>query len=156
MLTELTKTEPRMKPRFFDLFQSMTPDLDMDFLPQLFGRAYKFGLTSNWMPKMDVFEHEGELVFKADLPGVKKEDITVTVEESNYLVIQGERKEEKETKDKGYYRNEVDYGSFYRRFSLAFKADSGLIKATYKDGILEVRVPILAETKPETAKVAVS
>lgn len=152
---EMTRTENKVRPRFFDLFQAMTPDFDWDFLPNFFNKTYKLGPVTAWMPKMEVFELEGELVFKADLPGLKKEDIKVYVEEDKYLVVEGERKEEKETKEKNFYRNEVNYGNFYRRFPLPFKADSGLIKATYKDGVLVVNVPITAPPKLEAKTIAI-
>jgi HSP20 family protein len=153
--TEMTRTETKPRPRFFDLFQGLTPDFDWDFLPAFFNKTYKVGPANAWMPKMEVYEHEGELVFKADVPGMKKEDIKVYIEEDKYLVLEGERKEEKEAKETSFYRNEVHYGNFYRRFPLPFKADYGLIKATYKDGVLMVNVPIVAEPKMDAKTVAV-
>jgi HSP20 family protein len=92
---------------------------------------------------------------KADLPGVKKENVTVTFEEG-YLILKGERKEEKEIKEESYYRSECDYGAFMRRIPLDFEVDPGLIKAVFKDGVLEVRVPILAAKTPPAKEIPVS
>jgi HSP20 family protein len=108
-----------------------------------------------WTPTIDAFEKEGELVVKADLPGLAKENIKVTIEEGD-LVLRGERKVEKQTKEKDFYRNECCYGNFYRRLALPFEADPKLIAAAYKDGVLEVKVPIPAPVKPEAHTVNVS
>ena len=101
---------------------------------------------TTWMPKIDVFEKKGELVVKADLPGMKKEDVHVTIEE-NDLVLFGERKEEKEIKEESFYRAECSYGSFYRRLSLAFKVTPDKINAKFTDGVLEVHLPMPVEEK---------
>jgi HSP20 family protein len=155
MLTEKLMTpEAKMHTRLNNLFEAVAPNWEWDFLPNLFGRSY--GHTTTWMPKMDIFEKEGELILRTDLPGLLKENIKVTVEEGNYLVISGERKEEKELKEENVYRSERQFGTFYRRLPLAFKADPGLIKATYRDGILEVHVPILQETKPNAKEISIS
>jgi len=108
-----------------------------------------------WTPTIDAFEKEGELIVKADLPGLAKEDIKVTIEEGD-LVLRGERKVVKETKNNDFYRNECCYGSFYRRLALPFEADPKLIVAAYNDGVLEVKVPIPAPVKPEAHTVNVS
>ena len=93
-----------------------------------------------WAPRVDVFEKDGDLVVKAELPGAKKEDIAVTMEQG-YLVIRGEKKAETEVKEERYYRMEQSYGSFYRRLALPFEATADQIKATYTGGILEVHIP---------------
>lgn len=146
MITEMTKSN-RWLRNPFEMIRTMTPGMAWDELPKLF-------TAHAWMPKLDVFEKEGELVVKADLPGVLKENVKVTLDD-NFLVIQGERKEEKEVREESYFRSECEYGSFYRRLPLDFKMDPGLIKATFKDGVLEVKVPIL-EAKPAATEVPVS
>jgi HSP20 family protein len=108
-----------------------------------------------WTPTIDAYEKEGELIVRADLPGLTKENVKVTIEEGE-LVLRGERKFEKETKEKDFYRNECSYGSFYRRLALPFEADPKLIAASYKDGVLEVKVPIPAVSRPETHTISVS
>lgn len=152
----LTKTEMRPRVRSpFELMRSMMSDWDFEAFPTLFGRPMRFGMELNWAPKMDVYEKDGELFVKADLPGVKKENVTVTFEEG-YLILKGERKEEKEIKEESYYRSECDYGAFLRRIPLDFEVDPGLIKAVFKDGVLEVRVPILAAKTPPAKEIPVS
>jgi len=101
-----------------------------------------------WMPKIDVFEKEGFLTVKADLPGMKKEEVFVTLED-NALVLKGERKEEKEVKEEYFYRAERIYGNFYRRLPLNFKADPAKIEAKFFDGVLEVRLPVPKLEEPK-------
>jgi HSP20 family molecular chaperone IbpA len=97
-------------------------------------------------PKADVFEHEGMLVIKTELPGVKKADVEVTVDDGD-LVISGERKAEPAIKDEDYYQGETIYGTFYRRLPLPTGVKLEQIKADHKDGVLEIRVPIPAQPK---------
>jgi HSP20 family protein len=107
-----------------------------------------------WAPRMDVYEKDNAIVFKAELPGLKKEDVEVEVEGED-LVIRGESKAESEVKDKDYYRSERSYGSFYRRMPLPVGVTPEQIQANLNDGVLEVRVPKPAEAKAETKKIAV-
>lgn len=155
MLTQLTKpeTKPRLYNKPFDMFQEFMKDWGFAEFPFPF-RSHRPEMAT-WIPKIDVFEKEGELVLKADLPGVPKENVKVTVED-DYLVVAGDRKEEKEIKEENYYRMEREYGSFYRRLPLDFEVDPNLIKATFKDGILEVKVPILAKKGPEPKTIPIT
>jgi HSP20 family protein len=111
-------------------------------------------LPGAWAPRADVFEQEGSVVFKAELPGVPKEAIEVTVEDGD-LVVRGERKAEEKIEEKDYYRMERTYGSFYRRLPLPEGAKTEEIEATFKDGVLEVRVPKPATAQPAPTKIAV-
>jgi HSP20 family protein len=97
-------------------------------------------------PKADIFEHAGTLVIKAELPGVKKGDVEVTMDDGE-LVISGERKAEPAIKDDDYYQGETMHGRFYRRLRLPAWAKLEQIKADHKDGVLEIRVPIPAQPK---------
>jgi HSP20 family protein len=108
-----------------------------------------------WAPRMDVFERDGSLVVKAELPGLKKEDVQVTLEHGD-LLIQGERKTESEVKEDEYYRCERSFGSFYRRLPLPPEVKVDQIKATVTDGVLEVRVPMPVAETPEPTKIKVS
>ncbi len=94
----------------------------------------------DWAPSVDVLETAEEFQIKAELPEVKKEDIKVSVDEG-VLRIEGERKHEKEEKGKRYHRVERSYGSFLRTFTLPENVDSSKVRAEYKDGLLNVRVP---------------
>jgi HSP20 family protein len=110
--------------------------------------------AERWIPEVDVLEQEGELVVKADLPGMKREDIEVGVE-GEMLVIRGHRAEEKEVKEENYYCAERATGEFYRAFSLPEGVDADRIQATYEDGVLEVKVPRPAVAQPKKLKVEV-
>jgi len=110
---------------------------------------WKFGPEKpGWMPKIDVFEKEGFLTVKADLPGMKKEEVFVTLED-DALVLKGERREEKEVKEEHFYRAERIYGNFYRRLPLNFNADPAKIEARFFDGVLEVRLPVPKLEEPK-------
>ena len=108
-----------------------------------------------WAPRLDVFEKDGSLVVKAELPGIKKEDVEVALDQGD-LVIQGERKEEQEVKEENYYRCERSYGSFYRRLAMPAEVGPEQIQASFTDGVLEVRVPLPAAEKAEPTKIQVS
>ena len=90
-----------------------------------------------WNPALEAFQRGDEFVVRADVPGVDKKDLTVEVED-NALVIQGERSHQKEHKDDGYYRTERSYGRFYRVVPLPEGAITDSIKATCRNGVLEV------------------
>jgi HSP20 family protein len=107
------------------------------------------------MPSVDVYEKNGNLIVKTELPGIKKEDISITLEGDD-LVIRGERKSESEVKQEDYYRMERTYGSFYRRLPLPFAATADQIVATATDGVLEIQIPKPPEAKPETKEIKVT
>jgi HSP20 family protein len=106
-----------------------------------------------WAPAVEVFEKEDKFVVKADLPGVKEEDIDVSIE-GDTLTIKGEKESESEVKEESYYCCERSYGSFYRSIVLPTTVDAKKIEANYEDGVLEVSLPKAAEVKPK--KVTVS
>ncbi|MBI2799819.1 MAG: Hsp20/alpha crystallin family protein [Gammaproteobacteria bacterium] len=108
--------------------------------------------TSNWMPLVDIKEESNRFLIKADIPGVKPEAIEVTME-SGALTIRGERSEEKREKNNGYHRIERSHGSFYRRFAMPDTADAEHIKATSKDGVLEIEIPKRAIAQPRKIEV---
>ncbi len=129
--------------RFFD---------DVDSLIDV-NRWFDFGmkrpsLEGLWKPAVDIEEKNGKYILKADLPGVKKEDIHVELHEG-YLTLKGERKEEHEEKKAGYYRSERVYGSFERNFRVPEGITEKDIKAKYHDGVLELSMPA---PKAETSK----
>jgi HSP20 family protein len=100
----------------------------------------------SWSPVVDVSETSDEVVVKAEMPGMSKDDIDISVED-NQLILSGEKRQEQEEKDASYYRVERSYGSFRRIFTLPARVDVAAVKASYQDGILTVRVP-----KAEAAK----
>jgi HSP20 family protein len=109
---------------------------------------------SGWMPAVDLFEDKDNFVVKAELPGMKKEDIEVSVHEG-VLTISGERKEEKEHKDAESYRSERYFGRFHRTVSLPTAVMAEKVAAHYKDGILTVSLPKAEEAKPKQIPVNV-
>jgi HSP20 family protein len=111
-------------------------------------------LSGNWMPPVDVAEEENEYIVKVELPGVNKDDVKITLE-SNILTIRGEKKDEKEIKEKNYHRMERNYGSFQRSFTLPTTVKTDKIDASYKDGILVVTLPKAEESKPKQIEVKV-
>jgi HSP20 family protein len=112
-------------------------------------RAYA-GRTAErgWDPEVDIVEDKDKVVVNVDLPGIEKEDIKVSVHD-NTLTIKGERKAEKEEKDKNYHRVERVYGTFCRSFSLPSMVDGQKIKAAYKNGVLSIDLPKAEEVKPK-------
>ena len=139
------------------LFDDLRSDLEQlwekPWLPFTF-RPFRTEKMTPWMPKMDVFEKDGELIVKADLPGLKKEEVFITLEEGN-LILKGERKEETEIKEENFYRAERNYGGFYRRLPLAFKVDPQKIVAKFMDGVLEVHVPLPVQEELKPLPIAI-
>jgi HSP20 family protein len=122
-----------------------------DEMDNLFGRV--FGDSSvlklpsgrdGWMPSVDVYEEEDAIVVKADLPGVKKENVNITGTE-NALTIEGQLEEEKEEKKDNYYSRERRVGRFHRTISMPMTVDMEKAKATFKDGIVTISLPKIEE-----------
>jgi HSP20 family protein len=110
----------------------------------------------SWMPPVDVFETEAhDIVIKAELPGLTREEIEVTVENST-LVLKGQKKFEAEAKEENYRRIERSYGQFYRSFSLPNTVDASKVSADYRNGVLTVKLPFREEAKPRTINIDVA
>jgi HSP20 family protein len=107
-----------------------------------------------WEPAVEMFETDNDVVVKAALPNVDPKSVDVTVT-SDAITLKGETKHEEERKDRNYYRREMRYGSFARTLPLATEVKSAEAKATYRDGVLEVRIPKAERVKPATVKVQV-
>jgi len=110
--------------------------------------------TGDWAPRVDIAEADNEFTIKAEIPEVKKEDVKVTVD-SGVLTIRGERKQEKEEKGKKFHRVERYYGSFTRSFNLPDNVDESKIDASFKDGMLNLRIPKTGAAKPKAIEVKV-
>ena len=123
-----------------------------------FGALAPFGEESwsltTWSPACDIYETEGEIIVKAELPEVNKEDVHVTLE-NNVLTIRGERKFEEKTERENYHRLERSYGEFVRSFTLPPFADPNKVNAEFKDGILRVTIAKREEAKPKQVEVQV-
>ena len=145
----------RCNPRGRQL-AGMHDSLD-DMLRDFFVGPYSAGTTvaAGWSPATDVVEEPAKYVVTLDLPGMKREEIKISVE-NDTLAIQGERKREVESSEQGYSRYERAYGSFKRTFSLPKTIDGNRIEASYKDGILTVTLPKSEEARPKSIEVRVN
>jgi HSP20 family protein len=108
----------------------------------------------SWMPSVDILEKDGNLILRAELPGMTEKDIDLKIE-GNTLTLQGERKMENEDKKSNYHRVESFYGSFSRSFRLPDTVDYEKIDAKYKNGVLTVTLPQKPEVKPREIPVSV-
>lgn len=107
-----------------------------------------------WSPAVDVYDKGNEVVIHAEIPGMKKEDIDVRVE-NNVLTIRGKKERQEEVKEEGYFRTERAYGTFSRSFSLPTTVDVTKIGAEYRDGVLTLTVPKAEEAKPRQIDVKI-
>ena len=107
-----------------------------------------------WSPSVDVFEDSDHIIIKADLPGIKQEDIDIEMT-GDTLTIKGERRFEDEQRRENYVRVERSYGSFQRSFTIGIPVESDKVAATYRNGILELTIPKAEATKPKKVQVAV-
>ncbi|MBA3019084.1 MAG: Hsp20/alpha crystallin family protein [Proteobacteria bacterium] len=109
---------------------------------------------SAWRPVVDIFDTNNAIVIKAELPGIKKDDVSVDVKD-NVLTIKGERSLSKEIKEENYYRKERSFGKFQRSFTLPEAIEPAGIKANFKNGVLEIEVPKAEEKKPKQISINV-
>lgn len=110
--------------------------------------------AKSWSPAVDVFEKGDNLMIKAELPGMKLEDIDAYVTEDT-LTIKGDREQETGIKEENYFRSEIAYGGFYRSLDLPFSVDTKSIEAIYEDGILRISLQRAAGSKPKKVTVQV-
>ncbi len=126
--------------------------MEIDRLNRMFGDFFDLPAHRSWVPAVDVYETDShEYVIKAELPEIKREDISITFD-NNVLSVKGERKVEQRT-DGTVHRLERPYGSFVRSFALPPTVDGGRISATYKDGVLTIRMPQREDAKPKQIEV---
>jgi HSP20 family protein len=131
-----------------------------DRMNRLFGDVYlrdeQLVTAGAWVPPVDIFETDAhDLVIKAELPDLTREDIDVTVEH-NTLTLRGTKKSPVDVKDEQYRRSERRYGTFSRSFSLPNTVDASKVSAEYRNGVLTVKLPFREEAKPRTINVAVA
>jgi HSP20 family protein len=111
-------------------------------------------LTSTvWTPRMDLMETDDHYRLRADLPGISKEDVSITVED-NRLTIRGERKHESKTEGENVVRSERAFGQFYRMLRLPASVNENKIKASFTDGVLSVELPKTEKSKPKKIKIS--
>jgi HSP20 family protein len=140
--------------------EDMRRDLDKLFegfaYPETRGRFQPQRMASGMIvPNVEMFDRKAEIVVKAELPGVEKDDIDLTVTKEA-LTIKGEIKKEEEIQEDGYYLSERRYGSFSRTLPLPVEIDSAKVKAHFRNGILEIIMPKKEDAKPQEIKVDVN
>ncbi|MCS7229148.1 MAG: Hsp20/alpha crystallin family protein [Candidatus Kryptonium sp.] len=107
-----------------------------------------------WSPRVDISETDDEYIVRAEIPGVNKDDIKITIKE-NMLTISGEKKQEKETKNENFHRIERVYGSFSRSFTLPSAVKVDKVEAKFKDGVLTIKLPKVEEAKAKEIEIKV-
>jgi len=112
------------------------------------------GEIAQWTPDLDLAETDNEYIVKADLPGLKQDQIKISLRD-NLLTVKGERKSEKEEKGKNYHRIERSFGAFARTITLPGKVQGDKVKASYKDGVLEITLPKSEESKSKEISIEV-
>lgn len=111
-------------------------------------------VTSDWIPAVDIAEHDNEYLVKLELPGVSKDDVKITMQ-NNILSVRGEKKNEKDSKGSNYHRVERSYGAFQRTFALPSTVKADRIDASYSDGILTIVLPKAEEARAKQIEVKV-
>ncbi len=134
---DLASLQERMNRLFDESFKGINRTTEDDWL-----------LGGTWAPAVDIFEQEGNIVLKAELPGIDLKDVDIRLE-NNVLTLRGERKVDNEVKRESFHRIERAYGTFARSFTLPSTVDQQNIKADYKDGVLKVVLPKREEAKPK-------
>lgn len=144
---------PRAAPLVLDPMDRMLDDLFGRQSMRPAGWKHPFAALPPLAPSMDVIERHDEVIVRAAVPGVKKEDLEVSVS-GTLLTIRVETREEKKEEDGEYYRCELPHGSFSRALALPAEVDESKAKATMKDGMLELKLPKLEKGKRRTIRIA--
>lgn len=147
MKKEIQKVGPMSD--LFDLRREIDSIFDSRFPSSLFERYFN---NSSWMPVLDIVENETDFIATIELPGVKKDEINIKVD-NNILTIEGERKAESEESGKTYHRIERSYGKFFRSIALPKHVDEEKIKASFEDGVLRISMPKSKDNKKKTIQI---
>lgn len=145
MRTALTRWNPAgdlVRDRFSRIFEDAFNDMLRPFSSETEGVA-----TRAWMPPVDIRETEDRLLVAIDLPGLRKEDVNITLE-NNVLTVAGERRFEGDQKNDTFHRLERAYGAFTRSFALGQSYQSDKVEANFQDGVLLIALPKVEESKP--------
>jgi HSP20 family protein len=141
----------------FHSLSSLRRDMD-ELFARFFGEGEQSGswmtpTMSTYAPQIQSWVHDHTLPIKADLPGIDPKDVEVTVE-GNVLTLKGERKAEQEKKEDNYFHQEVRYGSFVRTLTIPEGIKAEEVQASYKNGVLELTIPLPAEMRPKRVQIA--
>jgi HSP20 family protein len=137
----------------FDDLASLRESMDKLFEEFTTRRPHAAG-PAVWPPAVEVYETDADIIVKAELPGIDPKNVDIQVADDT-LTIKAEAKAEQESKNRNYYVRELRYGSFVRALTLPSSAQGDMAKASYKNGILEIRVPKSERAKPKAVKVDV-
>lgn len=137
------------RPDLFKELAELRKEMDVMFTPfERLVRPFRGIDREAWMPTVDMFEEGEELIVRADLPGVEPKDVKVMLEK-DILTIQGERRHDKKIEEENYFSREAMYGKFVRRIALQPGLKPEDMKASFKNGVLEVRLPRIKEPAPK-------
>jgi HSP20 family protein len=152
--TRLAATPFEFMRRFGEEMDKLVGDFDFgrNWLPPAIARSNGPGL---WAPEIEMFEQDGELIVRADLPGLTKDDVNVEIDNAA-ITIEGERHGERNENRDGFYRSERSYGKFYRRLPLPDGVESENANATFRDGVLEITMDVPKRTESKPRKVSIS
>lgn len=145
------RPESELMPRISDLNREMNRLFDSFFRGDVVDDG---ALGTSWTPAVDILEQEDAYVLEAELPGLKKEDVKISVQD-NILTLRGEKKDERKESRNGYLRMETGYGSFTRSFTLPSTINTSKIEAEFKDGVLKILAPKAEEAKQKMIEVKV-
>ena len=151
--TRLAATPFEFMRRFGEEMDKLVGDFDFGrgWLPPALAR----GAPGLWAPQIEMFEQDGELIVRADLPGLTKDDVNVEID-NDAITIEGERRSELDENRDGFYRTERSYGKFYRRLPLPDGVESENANATFRDGVLEITMDVPKRTETKPRKVSIS
>ena len=166
MTKEIKETKPTVsrrmeveRPHLSDV-ERMFENLFQDFWPRPFQRLWRSDYSrlkpiNLEVPALDVYEQKDDLIVKAEIPGLSKDEIDISLD-GNVLTIKGEKRQEEEVKEEDYYRCERAFGSFLRTFELPMAVRTDKVNATFNNGVLEIRMPKSEDAKKSVVKVKVA
>jgi HSP20 family protein len=151
---DATDIAARLASTPFEFMRRFGEEMDRVFGDFGFGTLTR-GMPGIWAPQVEMFERDGQLLVRADLPGLTKDDVNVEID-NDAITIQGERQNEQNENREGFYRTERSYGKFYRRLPLPEGVDAQEASATFQDGVLEITMsaPKRTESKPRRVQIS--
>lgn len=156
---DITDISTRLAATPFEFMRRFGEEMDKVFGDLGFGRGWlapnSEGVPGLWAPQVEMFERDGELIVRADLPGLTKDDVNIEIDNDG-ITIEGERQSEQEENGEGFYRTERRYGKFYRRLPLPDGVDAENANATFQNGVLEVTMEAPKRTESKRRKVNIS